>query len=344
MKIIKLLSVLIVGALSLFGAVYFTNSYVIEVSAKEKTLAEAMLGNQLKEQIKEAEEKAKEELGEALVTTVLETKAPETTAPVTTTAPETTAVHNTDTTKPPNSGIALGEYISSAEEEEIITEFTRGGILPTDRSNVGFKTIFTLSYDEQKRVANFLIDHYFLDGVVYIENETRPVLKAKKQLANDMESSAIRALNLILGSINTTDITSIMTADYDSLSKEINLICDNFREDYKDAYKNGEEFGRLYDECILLLGRIITAVDRLKVVSDEYKATTNVVLSALILTSAVEDVIIPEIMAVLEQSFNLVEITQEIYLEGTTGTKLLSRDEVREIIENPAVILDTGLA
>lgn len=344
MKIIKLLSVLIVGALSLFGAVYFTNSYVIEVSEREKTLAEAILGNQLKEQLKEAEEKAKEELGEVLVTTVLETKAPETTAPVTTTVPETTTVQSSATTKPPVSGIPLGEYVSEIIEDAIETEFTRGGILPTDRSNIGFKTIFTISADEQRRVANFLIDHYFLDGVIYIENETRPALKERKQLANDMESSAIRALNLILGSINTTDIESIMTADYASLSKEINAIRDNFREDYKDAYKNGEEFGQLYDECLLLLGRIITAVDRLTVVSDEYKATTNVVLSAILLASAVEDVIIPEIMSVLEQSFGLIEITQGIYLEGTTGTRLLSRDEVRDIIENPALVLDTGLA
>ena len=49
-------------------------------------------------------------------------------------------------------------------------------------------------------------------------------------------------------------------------------------------------------------------------------------------------------MAVLEQSFDLVEITQDIFLEGTQGTKLLSRDEVSEVITNPALILDTGLA
>ena len=57
-----------------------------------------------------------------------------------------------------------------------------------------------------------------------------------------------------------------------------------------------------------------------------------------------EEVIVPEIMAVLEQSFDLVEITQDIFLEGTQGTKLLSRDEVSDIITNPALILDTGLA
>ncbi len=347
MKIIKIVAVFLVCTLSLCGAVYFTDSYVSEVSAREKTLAEVILGNQLQEQIKDAEEKAKEELGEALVTTVLETKPPETSPEATTavtTAPLVTVQSSTSTTRPPDGGRPLGEYISERLEEQIVTEFTRGGILPTDRSGIGFKTIFTISADEQKRVARFLIDHYFLDGVIYIEKETNPILKERKQLANDMESSAIHALNLILGSINTTDITSIMTADYDSLSKELVSTRDNFKEKYKDAYKNGEEFGRLYDECLLLLGRIVSAVDRLKVVSDEYKATTNVVLSAILLASAIDEVIIPEIMNVLEQSFGVVEITQEIYLQGTQGTKLLSRDEVRDIVENPALILDTGLA
>ena len=80
------------------------------------------------------------------------------------------------------------------------------------------------------------------------------------------------------------------------------------------------------------------------VICFEYKNSTNQLLAALVLAKAVDDVIIPEIMAVLEQSFDLIEITQEIFLEGTQGTRLLSRDEVSAIIANPALILNSGLA
>ena len=64
----------------------------------------------------------------------------------------------------------------------------------------------------------------------------------------------------------------------------------------------------------------------------------------MLLASSLEEVIIPEIMSVLEQSFDLVETSQDIFLEGTQGTCLLTRDEVTEIIINPAIVLDTGLA
>ena len=87
-----------------------------------------------------------------------------------------------------------------------------------------------------------------------------------------------------------------------------------------------------------------TAVEKLEKSSREYSQSTNAFLAGIVLARTVEEVIIPEIMAVLEQSFGLVEITQEIFLEGTQGTKLLSRDEVSDIITNPALVLDTGLA
>ena len=44
-------------------------------------------------------------------------------------------------------------------------------------------------------------------------------------------------------------------------------------------------------------------------------------------------------MAVLEQSFDLVEASQEIFLEGTQGTVLLTRGEVTDIISNPGIVL-----
>lgn len=343
MKILRIIIIMAVGALSLLAAIFFTESYVAEVNEKDKTLAEIILQNQLEAELNKAEEQAKEELGEALVTTVIETKpvtretvsAPITAVPVTTTAVITTTVETTltpdrTTTEPP--------------EEEITTEFTRGGLLPADKKGIGVKTIFTLTSDEQYRLVRFLIDHYFLDGDEYVEKETRSELKNRKAIANSMEKSAIRALNLTVSSVNTSDISSIMTADYDKICREITEIRDSFKEEYKDSEKYGENFGKLYSESLKVLDRMIEAMGKLKKSSSEYKNSTNTLLASLILAKALEEVVIPEIMAVLEQSFDLVEITQEMFLEGTQGTKLLSRDEVSAVITNPALVLNSGLA
>ncbi|MGN0577256.1 MAG: hypothetical protein ACI4J4_01415 [Ruminiclostridium sp.] len=338
MKILKIIIILAVGAVSLFSAIYFTGSYVAEVNEKDKTLAEIIMQNQLEAELNKAEEQAKQELGDALVTTVMETKpVTKETTPSETAPPVTTATTTTTTTTP----VAT---TTEPPEEEIITEFTRGGILPDSSDGIGIKTIFTLSPDEQNRLTRFLIDHYFLDGDVYVGSETRAELKEKKAIANSMEKSAIAALNLVVAGINTSDISSIMTADYDKIYDEITEIRDSFREEYKDSEKYGENYVKLYNESLKVLDRMIEAVGKLKKSSNEYKNSTNQLLAALVLAKALDEVVIPEIMAVLEQSFDLVEITQEIFLEGTQGARLLSREEVSAIIANPALILNSGLA
>lgn len=346
MKIIKMLIILAVGAVCLFAAVHFTGAYVAEVQANDKTLAEVIIQNQLEAELNKAEEQAKGELGEMLVTTVLETKPVTTTTTATTTTAITTTTPVTTTTASTTAVTTTTAVITATEppEDEIITEFTRGGLLPTDRKGIPFKTIFTLTESEQLRFTQFLIEHYFLNGDMYVEAETRPVLKEKKALANDMQKCSIAALNLVMEKVNLSDVTTILTVDYAPVSAEIRRIRSDFEKNYKDAYKNGERFGKLYDNSLLLFDRMITAVDKLQKSAKEYSESTNIFFAGLVLAKAVEEVIVPEIMAVLEQSFDLVEINQEIFLEGTQGTKLLSRDEVSEIITNPALILDTGLA
>ncbi len=350
MKIIKMLIIIAVGAVCLFAAVHFTGAYVAEVAAEEKTLAQVIIQNQLEAELNKAEEQAKEELGETLVTTALETK-PVTTTTVTTTTASTTTTPVTTTTPATTTTVTTTVPVTTTTittvtepPEEIITEFTRGGILPNDRKGISFKTIFTLTESEQMRFTQFLVDHYFLDGNVYVNNETRPELRERKSIANEMQKSAIASLNLVMDKVNLSDVTSILTVDYAPVGSEIRTIRSDFAENYKDAYKYGEQYGKLYDRCLVFIDRLILAVDKLEQSAKEYSESTNVFFAGIVLARAVEGVIIPEIMAVLEQSFDLVEITQDIFLEGTQGVRLLSRDEVSEIIGNPALILDTGLA
>lgn len=347
-NIIKICAILAVGAISVGTAAHFTESYVAEASAREKTLAEAVIQNRLEEEIKKAEEEAVkqfEEKGETIVTTVMETKPPVTEPPVTTTSEETTVTTEettvtevteiTETTVPETT---VTETETSGLEDEIITEFKRGGLLPEDRTGIPPKTMFTLTAQEQETVTNFLIEHYFLDGYKYSEEETRPELKEKKLLAAEMESSVIETLNIVMANVNSSDVTAMLTADYGVMTEEVKAIRDDFAEKYKDVHLQGELFGELYEDSLKYFDRIIQAFGKLEETADQYKNASNPLLALSLAAKSLDSVIIPEIMGVLEQSFDLLEALQEIFLEGTQGTVLLTRDEVRDIVLNPGLV------
>lgn len=341
-NILKICAILAAGAVSLAAAAYFTESYAAEVSVREKTLAEAIMQNQLAEELKKAEEQAQRELeeqGETLAAAVMETKPPVTEPPETETSDEASSEAADVTT----AVTAISETETTAAEEEIITEFTRGGLLPADRTGIPVRTMFGLNSQEQEQVTNFLVRHYFLDGFVYSDMETRPKLKEKKLLAAQMESSVVKSLNLIMDSVNTGDISAMLSADYGALKAEAEAIKNEFEEKYSGSEAYGEQYASLYEDSLKYFDRLITALGNVENTANQYANAANPLLALGLLTSSVNDVIVPEIMAVLEQSFDLVETSQEIFLEGTQGTVLLTRDEVRDIIANPALVLNTGV-
>ncbi len=337
MKFLKILAILAVGIISMLAAAHFTESYVAQAAERERTLAEAVMKSQLEAELKRAEEQAKKELeeqGEALVTTVIETKPPVTE----TTIQETTASEPETTTTVPETETETAAE-TAEQSDEIITEFTRGGLLPADRTGIPVKTLFGLTAEEQEQVTYFLIEHYFLDGYKYSEAEERPELKEKKRLAADMENSVVKTFNMILENVSTADISSILSADYAALKADAENIRNDFEEKYKNASDYGEEFGALYEDSLRYFDRLVSALEKMEKTSRKYNEASNPLLALGLLTSSLDEVIIPEIMGVLEQSFDLVETSQEIFLEGTQGAKLLTRDEVKDIISNPALAL-----
>lgn len=344
MKLLKILIILAVGVLCTVAAAYSTEGYAAETAAREKTLAEAVMQSRLEEQLKKAEEQARlelEEQGETLVTSVIGTKPvvtePPETKPSKTEPPETEA----ETSAEEMSGTAAAE--TSAAEDKIITDYTRGGILPADRSGIPIKTMFGLTATEQEKVVNFLIDHYFLDGFRYAEAETRPKLREKKLLAAEMESSVVQSLNMVMDAVNVSDISAMLNADFGALKTEAKSLRNDFAENYRGAGQYGEQFAALYEDSLKYFDRLILALGNVEETARQYSEAANPLLALGLLTSGLNNVIIPEIMGVLEQSFDLVETSQEIFLEGTTGTRLLTRDEVRDIITNPALVTETNL-
>ncbi len=337
MKLLKILIILAVGVLCTVAAAYSTEGYAAETAAREKTLAEAVMQSRLEEQLKKAEEQARlelEEQGETLVTSVIGTK------PVVTEPPET----KPSKTEPPETEAETSaEKMSGTAEDKIITDYTRGGILPADRSGIPIKTMFGLTAAEQEKVVNFLIDHYFLDGFRYAEAETRPELREKKLLAAEMESSVVQSLNMVMDAVNVSDISAMLNADFGALKTEAESLRNDFAENYRGAGQYGEQFAALYEDSLKYFDRLILALGNVEETARQYSEAANPLLALGLLTSGLNNVIIPEIMGVLEQSFDLVETSQEIFLEGTTGTRLLTRDEVRDIITNPALVTETNL-
>ncbi len=203
--------------------------------------------------------------------------------------------------------------------------------------------MFGLTAAEQEKVVNFLIDHYFLDGFRYAEAETRPELREKKLLAAEMESSVVQSLNMVMDAVNVSDISAMLNADFGALKTEAESLRNDFAENYRGAGQYGEQFAALYEDSLKYFDRLILALGNVEETARQYSEAANPLLALGLLTSGLNNVIIPEIMGVLEQSFDLVETSQEIFLEGTTGTRLLTRDEVRDIITNPALVTETNL-
>ncbi len=337
----KLTLVLAVCTVSVITAVYFTGSYVNSVSDRQKGIADAILEAQLQAAMKEAGDIAKAELDKenpAIETAVLETKPlvtssdrPAETLAETTSIPET-SVTATETVITP----AITETKTALPER--VTDYKTGGLLDRDRTGVKIKTIFTLSPEEAEELTEELTEHYFLNGFLYAQNEQDPVYKKDKQLAAEMQSYVSETLSIITGTIDISDVTKLLSADYSRSVKETEDIKNEFIGRYSEISENNKPFDEIYDFSIAYFDRLIKALNEIRKTADSYKNAPNPLLAIGIAASSVDNVIMPEILAVLENSFDIVEITHPVYLDGTTGAWLLTREEVRDIIINPGLI------
>lgn len=342
----KLSAVIAVCLLCSAVAVHFTNDYIAETSAKQKSIADALLESKFQEAMKQAEDIAMAELEKKNITAAvvtLETKPVSIIQTETekkpaeeTTFSETTIEEITETS-PLSEPVA--ETDTAAKYNERITEFKRGGLLPSDRSNIETRTIFTLTDDEQEKVNDFLTEHYFLNGFAYAEAETNSELKEKKQLAAEIQDYIVNSLNLITGVLEINDPTALLTADYKSVIKEVELIKTEFTDKYSGVGQYGVEYEKIYSSSLAYFDRMIQALNAFQKNADDYASAANPIMAFGLIINSIDGVLLPEIMGTLESSFDIVEQTQEIFLEGTSGAWLLTREEVAEIIKNPGLIL-----
>jgi hypothetical protein len=339
MKFIKIASVAAAVVIAAALSAHFTKNYVAEVSSREKSLAEVIMGNAAAQELEAEAARAEQALGTTVtaVTTVTTTATTTTTAPITTTTPA--PVTTTEAIPVAVTVTDVPVTTTSAPAPSITTDYQIGGLINTSTPAPSFKTIITLTADEQAKLTRYLIDHYFLDGFVFAAAETDPELKERKHAAAEMESAAVQTVNMVLSSLDLSNPTDLLNLDYDSIIKKVSDIKSGFDANYGSKNFDDPALKALYDGSILYFDNLSASLGRIKTAADNYKSSTNPIFAAGLALSAVTNTLLPEAMAVLESSFALVEASQPIFLENTTGYQLLTRDEVKEILKNPGYIL-----
>ncbi|MCL2053400.1 MAG: hypothetical protein FWG90_03020 [Oscillospiraceae bacterium] len=333
---LKLAALLVICAASVGAAVYFTDSYVAQTAAKQKTIADVLIANNLKEALQRAEDAARAELAEHNIDLDSVTKALETKPPVIEIPPETTtpplpeATERTETTETSET--------AQAELPHRLTEYKRGGLLP-DRASVKPRSLISLTQEEYEFMMNFLIKHYFLDGYMYAAQETEPAYKAQKLHAAEMQGYITESLDLVMGLLDVSDPMSILNADFHAVIAQTEALKAEFSREYSNTLELGDEFYYIYQSGIKYLDRLIEALGNLKAAADNYNNAANPLIAAMILANSVDNVLLPEILGALDSSYDITEACQEIFLEGTVGAWLLTREEVAEIFSNPGLVL-----
>jgi hypothetical protein len=327
MKLIKLTVFGAVVIAAAFGSVHFTKDYVYKTAEREKTLAEMILQNSAAQAFEEQAKAALEESGGKVTDITAITQAA-----ATATVPKTT----TTTTATTTTAITTSE---TAATVKIVTDYKVGGLIDTSNPPQPAKSITMLTAAERDRLSAYLIEHYFLDGFIFAENEQNPELKEKKLAAAEMESASIQTVQLLMSSIDLSSPTQILSTDFGALTKKINDIKKGFAANYGGKTYDDPQMQALYDGTIAYFGRLEAALEKFSQVQTDYNNSTNALMAAALMTKAFSETLLPEVMAVLESSFDLVEASQPIFLENTTGHTILTRDEVRAIIANPGYVV-----
>jgi hypothetical protein len=318
MKFLKLTAVAAAVAVSAVLSAHFTREYVGEVKEREKSLAEIILGNEAASALDGEADRLEEELQ----TSVTE---------ITTTLPEVIPA-NTELTE-----ITI-DITTSIEEsqEEIVTDYQIGGLIDLENPPEVPMSILSLTEQQQEYLGNYLIEHYFLDGFIFAQNEKNPAVHERKYAAAQMESAAVQTVNMVMQTIDLSNPMNIFNADFDSLIKKVTDIRTGFIANYGKDTDNGE----MYDGSITYFDNLLASLEKINTAAKAYKNSSNAFLAASLAAKSLTDTIIPEAMNILEGSFDLVEASQPIYLENTVGHTLLTREEVKAILTNPAYIIN----
>ncbi|MDR0975166.1 MAG: hypothetical protein LBL80_05690 [Ruminococcus sp.] len=325
MKFFKFTAVAAAIAVSAVLSAHFTRAHVTEVNEREKSLAEIIIGNEAAAAL----EREADKVQDSIQTTVTEIS-------------EETAITITEEI-PANTELIDIPIISTESIEnslpEIVTDYQIGGLIDTKTPPENSISILSLTPEQQTFLNDYLIEHYFLDGFIFAQNEENPDVKARKYAAAEMESAAVQTVSMIMQTIDISNPMNILNADFASLIKKVTDVRAGFVANYGSKTIEDEQLAKLYDGSLAYFDKLLSSLEKINTASNDYKNSSNSFLAASLAAKSITETIIPEAMNILEGSFDLVEASQPIYLENTVGHSILTRDEVKAILTNPAYIM-----
>ena len=312
------------------------NEMVIAVHKREKTIADAIIKQQVQEMLKEAEkeiEKVQEETKIEIKQEEVAIKPP---------LPEKPKKDKPKEEKVEEEKVEQIEQVEVAEvqDEMIIEESEQTEVMvdgaATD-ANLDMTTYYALTKEDITYIGEYLVDHYFLFGYEYYQAETDPVRYARKKLASDMEDH-------VIGSIGDSftllrDMKSLNSATLTPLAENAHLLAAQFKETYKDVASQGEEFARIYESVNSFMDTYLATLNKAEETFKMLEETTNKALVLPMLLKSMNQDLLPSVKDVLNEGFALKEQTNKIYIERLEADFLITPEEVMDIIENPYSIL-----
>lgn len=307
------------------------NEMVIAVHKREKTIADAIIKQQVQEMLKEAEkeiEKVQEE-------TKIEIKQEEV-------AIKPPLPEKPKKDKPKEEKVEQIEQVEVAEvqDEMIIEESEQTEVMvdgaATD-ANLDMTTYYALTKEDITYIGEYLVDHYFLFGYEYYQAETDPVRYARKKLASDMEDHVIGSIGESFTLLR--NMKSLNSATLTPLAENAHLLAAQFKETYKDVASQGEEFARIYESVNSFMDTYLDTLNKAEETFKMLEETTNKALVLPMLLKSMNQDLLPSVKDVLNEGFALKEQTNKIYIEGLEADFLITPEEVMDIIENPYSIL-----
>lgn len=312
------------------------NEMVIQVKAREKTIADAIIKQQVQEMFKEAEKEIKKVQEE----THIEIKKEE-------------VVMKEPLPEKPKKKEVLKKVEEAKEEadkdaiqvvkEEMLDEKTIEETASQEMSGVAsdavldMATYSALSEEDMVYIGEYLIEHYFLFGQEYYQEETDVLRYERKKLVSDMEDQVITSLNEGLALIK--DLTNLNAKTLESIVEKTILLAGTFKKDYKDRTAKEETLENIYNSINIFFDTYLKTLDKAQTTFSLLEDTTNKALVLPMFLKSMNQDLLPSIKEVLNQGFSLKEQTNKIYVEGLDASFLITPEEVMAVIENPYSIL-----
>ncbi|OON99769.1 MAG: hypothetical protein ATN35_11015 [Epulopiscium sp. Nele67-Bin004] len=183
-------------------------------------------------------------------------------------------------------------------------------------------------------MGEYLIQNYFLEGYIYAENETDPILKERKSLVNNMEVYVIKTLNVLIDNIE-----NLKDLDFGSVREDAEIMFDEFVTIFNVAdAQNDEQLAPIYDGICLYFEHYIYMANLIDETVSGIKETTNPALIFTLILKQINQDILPGIKEIFDVAIELKDAINVVYIEGTEDIELLSSKEVIELILNPTKI------